>query len=532
MHRLLLLGCLLACGPAWAEPDLVLTGGRIWTGDPARPEVTALAVEGNRIVATGDDAAISALAGAGTLRIELAGRRVVPGINDAHVHLGGSLAATDLGLAFPEPGADEIFEALRAQPRDGDGWLFGSIGGQAFADPRLALQALDALHPTRPVRLASWTGHGTLVNSAARRALAIDPAAPVAGGWYGRDASGAFDGRLHEYAQWRAMRLHGQGSDAATIATIRDYARDAVRLGVTSIQNMPIADSTTRFLGLWREARVPLRLRLIRLPTPAVVGEDDIGDLPPSFRTDSPPIHVSGTKWILDGTPVERGAALRAPYPGGDDAGRLNFSRDEIAALLRAIVARDDQPLLHVAGDAAVAAVLDAMASVAPAAEWRARRLRMEHGEGLTPDLLARTAEFGVVVVQNPAHLQPQDPATTAMFHARAYQPLADLLAHGIPLALGSDGPNNPWLNLMWAAAPGMRPDQAISREQALRAYTAGSAYAEFADTEKGLLAPGYLADLAVLSQDPLAVDAGALPGIHSVLTVIDGAVAWRDPAF
>jgi predicted amidohydrolase YtcJ len=170
---------------------------------------------------------------------------------------------------------------------------------------------------------------------------------------------------------------------------------------------------------------------------------------------------------------------------------------------------------------------------VAAPAAWQALRPRIEHGEGLAPDLTLRTRAFGIVLVQNPSHFM-LPPAESAYMQAHALQPLASVPAAGIPLALGSDGPPSPWLNMMFASNPASSPDQALSREQVLRAYTAGSAFAEFAEAEKGRLAPGYVADLAVLSQDVLdpSLPAQALPATTSLLTLVAGEVAWRDPEF
>lgn len=523
--RGILLCLLLAASPLHAA-DLVLLGGRIWTGDPDRPEVTAMAVRDGRVLSTGDDADVLADAAADAVRIDLDGRRVVPGINDAHVHLGAEPPATRLDLPFPEPDAGIVLAALRAEPADGDGWITGEIGGAAFADPRLDRAALDALHPVRPVRLASWSGHGTILNSAGQRALGIDPRVPVPGGWYGRDARGAFDGRLYEYAQWRARILQPPLPDEAVIAALRGYSRQAAQFGVTSLQAMAMMP-TARFLSLWVDSGAPQRLRLVRFPLPASLEDPVDGAGLPRESPDAPRVRVFGTKWILDGTPIEQGAALRRPYPGGG-RGRLNFGRDEIEGLLREALARDDQVLLHVSGDATAETVLDAMAAVAPAAEWRQRRLRMEHGDGLAADLVPRAREFGVVVVQNPSHFTIPSPFMSSV------PLLSGLIEAGIPLGLGSDGPPNPWLNMQWAGELPASPGQALTREQVLRAYTAGSAFAEFAEGHKGRLAPGWAADFAVLSQDVLdpAVPASALPETRSLLTVIGGQVAWRDPAF
>src|SRR5246127_3132697 len=158
-------------------------------------------------------------------------------------------------------------------------------------------------------------------------------------------------------------------------------------------------------------------------------------------------------------------------------------------------------------------------------AVWGKRRVRMEHGDGILPDLIPRVRELGIVVVQNPTHFTLRDLMVRRYGIDRTdqLQPLRSLLDAGIPLALGSDGPNNPYLNIMLASTDPGRPREAITREQAVIAYTLTSAYAEFTEKDKGSLEPGKLADLAVLSQDIFTVPAGDLPKTESVLTMVGG---------
>ncbi|TDK19430.1 hypothetical protein E2F46_16815 [Luteimonas aestuarii] len=534
MRLALLLGSLLLALPLQAS-DLLLVNGRIWTGDESRPDASAMAVRDGRIVAVGDEAAVRAAVPAGVQPIDLGGRRVVPGINDAHVHLGTAPPSTRLELPFPESTSEQLEAALKAQPVDGEGWITGDIGSAIWTDAGWDQARLDALHPSRPVQLQMFTGHGLLLNTVAQRALGLDPAVEVPGGWYGTKADGTFDGRVYEYAHWRSLAQSPPQPDARELQSIQRYSQATLKWGTTSLQVMPWMPPA-RFLGLWNDAAVPSRLRLIRFPAPATHDEPVVTDALPKHPADMPRTTVSGTKWIIDGTPVDQAAPLREPYPDTGATGRLNFDQAQIEALLREILARDDHVLLHVGGDVAAITIMDAMEAIAPPAQWHGRRLRFEHGDGLAPDLLARATSFGIVVVQNPSHFAvPDGHPWMSLAREREFSPLSDLVDAGLPLAFGSDGPPNPWLNLMFAIAPATRPDQALTREQALRAYTGGSAYAEFTEHEKGKLAPGYLADFAVLSQDVLdeaAVPLQALPGTTSLLTVIGGEIAWRDPGF
>jgi predicted amidohydrolase YtcJ len=524
MRRIIALVLLAAAATRADTAELVLHNGLLWTGDPARPAATALAIDQGRIIAVGDDASILALARAGTRRIDLKSRRVIPGINDAHVHLGAWWSSTYLSLASPDPSRGELEAALHALPANGSGWISATIGGQLFNDPEFDIGELDALVPARPLILQSMTGHGTLVNSLAKARLGIDPAQSIPGGWFGKDRHGAFDGRLYEYAQWKVRAQQPALADEAEIAELRAYSEEILKYGTTSVQAMSLLPPA-RLASLWQRSQAPQRLRLIHFPVPdrldapvASAGDD---------RDATARVRIHGTKWILDGTPIEFGAATRTPYPQTGGQGVLNFQPDQVRQLLAEIIARQDQPLLHVTGDRTAEVVLDAMAGLGSAADWQRRRLRMEHGDGLRAELLARAREYGVVVVQNPSHFLVPDPYMGGA-------PLKAVLEAGIALALGSDGPANPWLNMMWALQTPAAPGQALGREQVLQAYTGGSAWAEFAENEKGRLAPGLVADLAVLSQDVLdpALPEQALPATTSVLTVIDGQVAWQDPAW
>jgi len=208
-------------------------------------------------------------------------------------------------------------------------------------------------------------------------------------------------------------------------------------------------------------------------------------------------------------------------------SGTVNFPESEIRSMLRETIARQDQSLLHAVGDKTVEAVLNAMEAVdGDLSHWPARRVRIEHGDGLLPDLVPRAKTLGVVVVQNPTHF---DPGVSHFFERfgtnHPYLSLRSLAAAGIPLAFGSDGPMNPGLNLLFAHLHPARSGEGLTREQAVVAYTRGSAFAEFAEQDKGTLAAGKLADLAVLSQDIFTVPPPEVPKTVSVLTLVGGKI-------
>jgi predicted amidohydrolase YtcJ len=247
-------------------------------------------------------------------------------------------------------------------------------------------------------------------------------------------------------------------------------------------------------------------------------------------RNPTPLITVSGTKWVLDGSPIESSAALRKPYTDQPNtSGWMNFNEKEMEAMLRESLKNDDQLLVHVVGDRTTETFLTAMEATGGKAIWEKRRVRIEHGDGVMQDLVSRTKDLGVVVVQNPTHVTIRELLLKRYGPERTEQVslFRSLLEAGIPLAFGSDGPNNPYLNIMLASIYPGKPKEALTREQAVIAYTLTSAYAEFAENDKGSLQPGKLADLAVLSQDIFTIPPPDLPKTESVLTLVGGNVVY-----
>lgn len=520
-----------------AAPDLILFNGKIFTSDAARPYVQALAIRGDRIVATGASARVRALAGRHTKQIDLGGRTVIPGINDAHNHLDISPPdRIDLNLNSPNPDWPEMKAAIAAAVlKAPKGTLIeGEMAWKIFRDISVDRNALDEVAPNNPVILQTLTNHALILNSAALARAGIREGQPdPVGGRYERSPASRLTGVIREYAVFDVERtLSDQTSEADALAELRGTLSAAARWGITTIQDMSNAMPPDRCVTLLEKAPTPIRVRVMRMPGTTPAGRN-VREGRPVPRSRNLLITVSGTKWMLDGVPLE---GTFAPRDDAETVGDfvlhedLTFPKAELTAMLRESVRDDDQLLVHVSAYPAAAAMLDAMRTAGGAEVWSKRRVRFEHGDGLMPDLIPRVREMGIVVVQNPSHLAVGNvnPALKGLFGKVNAQPLRSLLAAGIPVALGSDGPTNPYLNILFASTHPNRPSEAITREQAVIAYTATSAYAEFAEKDKGSLEPGRLADLAVLSQDIFTVPAPDLPKTTSVLTLVGGKVVFN----
>ncbi|MBV8036620.1 amidohydrolase [Roseateles sp.] len=519
-----------------AAPSLVIVNAQVFTADPARPRAEAVAVEGARIAAVGRSADIRALAGPGTRIVDAGGRRLVPGLVEAHVHLGQELPAAPLalpGLPFPGPSAEQALAAVEAAARQGEGWIGAYVGPALARDGRNWRAALDLVAPDRPVLLRGFWGHTTLVNSAGLQRLGIaDDVADPLGGWWGRDAQGRLDGRAFEAAETLVPQARPMSPDELASAYAEAAGRYA-RWGVTSIHLMNSEHSLPLVLQALARAGTPQKWTIYAWATPAArVAQawerlEALGPLPPRVR-------VEGPKWVLDGTPLEQNAHQRADYHGRPGwTGRSNFGTAELRELLGQALRSPHQMALHVVGDAETDRLLALMRELAPPAAWRAKRVRIEHGDGVREDSVAAARALGLTVIQNPTHLPPPpEPGRPPLIDRPML--LRGLMAAGLPLALGSDGgvdEQNPYVNLLLATTYAGRPAEALSRAQALRAYTAGGAYAERQEARKGRIAPGLAADLALLSQDVLTVPAERLPATTSLLTLVDGVVVFEDPA-
>jgi predicted amidohydrolase YtcJ len=526
---------LAGCGGLEA-PDLILHNAKVFTAS-GEPEWTqALAVAGDRIVEIGSSEAVLALAGPSTRIIDVEGRVIVPGFNDAHLHTGSYRIKREIvqfGDGPPDPTLDEVIDSLRAAAARTpvDTWLWVPVGGTVFADPRTASSRLTEAVPDHPVVLQGWAGHGRVLNAVAARQ--VEPL--IAERWprSPRPPEGASrEGVRHGYDGFRVDAALQREPDSVVAAGFDQAQAEALAWGITSIQMMAYPTDEQSAAAALERVGPRLRWSFIRMPMDPNAPAGSTGQ---PGSEGSGLFSAGGVKVLLDGSPIERMALLRRAYADVPDdwRGMTYMSLEQLRAVVARSVDIGEQLAVHATGDGAVSLLFRTLQEH-DEVDWPSRRVRLEHGDGLAEDLLEVARALGIVVVQNPTHF-----SLTELFDQRmgqvgrsGWQPMHSLVRAGVPVALGSDGPVNPFVNIMFAVLHPVDPAEALSVEEAVIAYTRGSAYAQFAESEKGTLEPGRLADLAVLSQDIFEIAPDQLPATTSLLTLVGGSIAQAKPPF
>ncbi len=538
--------------------DLILTGGRIFTGDAARSWAQALAVRGNRIVAVGGDRDVRPLAGPGTRVIELRGRTVTAGFQDAHVHpTHGGLARIRCEL-HDARGKDEylrlIAEYAAANP-DRE-WILG--GGWSLSDfpgglPRR--EDLDRVVPDRPVYLPNRDGHDAWVNTAAleRTGITADTADPVSGR-IARDPDGSPLGTLHEGAMNLVGSLVPPASDAEYRQGLLEAQRYLHSLGITAWQDAWVepADQAA-YLALAASGELTARV-VGALWWDRTRGLEQIEELVERRRTGVLGRYAAtSVKLMCDGI-IENGtAAMLQPYLDGHGGETHNSGLDFIdPETLKAATVKLDalgfQPHFHALGDRAVRNALDAVQAARETNGWSDTRPHLAHIQVVHPDDLPRFRELGALPNAQPYWAVLEDQMTELTLpvlgpevSARQY-PFRSLRRHGATLVMGSDwsvSTPDPLLEMEIAVtrvsdasrADGepFLPHERLELVDALTAFTAGSAYANHLD-ETGSLVVGKLADLAVIDRDLFDEAAGPIGEASVLATFVDGVCVHEAP--
>ena len=546
------------------DADLIVINGRLFESGPpagiAEPLVpatsTALAVRGDRIVELGSNTAVLGHRGPRTEVADARGATVMPAFNDAHTHLRfGSISLDQLDL-FGLGSLDAIQDAIRryadANPdRDwivGRGWLYAAFPG---GTPTRA--QLDAVVPDRPVYLECFDGHTGWANTTAFRIAGIDDTTPdPRDGRIVRDASGAATGMLLESAIDLMESIQPKVDDDETLRLVRQGLNANAAAGIGACQD---AWAQPEDFALFRrladtDGSLPLRVRLAMELVPNLGIDGWIAAL---GRFEAAAIEHEIEGWLrggilksfMDGVVETRTAWMLEPYPGTETRGESRWTDGDLRDAIGIAHARGWQVKLHAIGTAAVRQSLDAFEALGDG-EARTRRHRVEHIETLDPTDLPRFAELGVVASFQPLHGVP-DAGGVGMWSKQLGAELAgsgwrlrSLIGSGAMVAIGSDWPVvpfDPFLEIHAAVnrrttdgqpPNGFYPSEAVSLPQALAAATWGSAFAEHAETERGSLAAGKLADLIILDRDLISEGPSAILGTRPVLTIVGGRVVHR----
>ena len=530
-------------GDAAATASLAITGARIWTGDPDRPWASALAVQGDTLVAVGDDATVTELIGAGTRQLEAAGGLVVPGFVDSHVHFlwgGDGLASVQLrDAATPEVFTDRI-AAFAAELEPGEWILNGTWDHENWGGELPTRDWIDAVTPENPVWITRLDGHMALANSRALDIAGVTAdTGDVSGGTIVRDADGRPTGVLKDNAMDLVARAVPAPTPAQLDRMLQAAMEHVARQGVTTVHDMADFDS----LATYRRARVRDALRTrIRSFVPLAQWQRLAEDVDANGRGDAW-LATGGLKGFMDGSLGSHTAAFFEPFTDApEDRGLLVNDPAEVEAWVRAADQRGLQVAVHAIGDRAISLLLDIYQRVADDHGPRDRRFRIEHAQHIHPADVARFAELDVIPSMQPYHAIDDGRWADKVIgaeRARTTYAFAGLLDAGAGVAFGSDWPVAPPTPLegIYAAVTrqtldgahpgGWVPAQKLSVEQALEAYTVGAARAAFDEDRIGSLAPGKLADFVVLDRDITRIAPEEIRETRVLTTVIGGDVVY-----
>jgi hypothetical protein len=537
--------------------DLIIINGKVFARD-GESGAEAVAIQGNKVLRVGSNREIQRLRRTQTIVVDARGGSVLPGFNDAHVHLvSGGLALDQLNLAEADT-LDAVKETIRAWAEAnphrewvrGRGWSYASFG-QGLPTRQL----LDALVPDRPAYLVAYDGHTGWANSEALRLAGITRRSPDPenGTILKEVRTGEPTGVLKE----AAMSLMQQAMPAPTrddrLSAIRAAMIEAHRVGITSVQNAGGSPEDFELYGeLRRRGELTVRVYQALPVGPETTASDlDALDTVRERFADDPVLKTGAVKLMVDGV-VETGtAAMLAPYATSPtETGRMRMTPDALARLVVELDRRGWQVMAHAIGDAAIRSTLDAYerairSNPEPA---RGRRHRIEHVETPDPEDLRRFGALGVVASLQPVHGFPPadtDPWALNLGPERAARGWMSnsLLKSKAPLAFGSDWPVaslDPLAGVFVAVnrtsregdpPGGWQPAERIALRDAVRAYTSGAAWASFDEQRKGRLDRDMLADIVILSVDIFAVPPDELGDAEVVMTIADGRIVYRrDP--
>jgi predicted amidohydrolase YtcJ len=537
--------------------DLILDHGEIWTENPLQPEVEAVAIRGNRILAAGDSATVQKLAGPNTKLIDLRSRRAVPGFNDSHVHFymgGDGLASVQLREATSPAQFRQKIAAFAHNLPKGEWILNGNWDHQKWTPVELPThQLIDDVTNDNPVFVNRSDGHMCLANALAMKLAGVDKNTPdVPGGVIVRDANGNPTGIFKDAAKSLIERALPHPSTEHILSAIRAAQNYATENGVTSVQDMGVftaqgvntmVDVIRAYQTLEKHGQLQVRVST-HIPLPDWKRFADAGIMA-DFGNEK--IQVGALKSFADGSLGSTTAWFLQPYTDAPETSGIPslelLHPAEMYSEMRDADRAGLQLAVHAIGDRAIRTILDMFERLEQENGPADRRLRIEHAQHLSPSDIPRFKTLHVIASMQPYHaiddgcwadkrIGPERVKTTYAFRS--------LLDAGAVLAFGSDwfvAPMNPLLGIYAAVTrrtldgkhpEGWVPQQKIAVAEAVHAYTVGAAYASLEDGIKGSIEPGKLADLVVLSDDIFHIDPAQIQNARVDLTIFDGKVIYE----
>lgn len=546
------LGVLVSGAMAAEHADRIFVDGKVWTAVDGRPVEQAFAVRGDRILAVGSNAEMRALIGPLTSVVDLHGKLVVPGFNDAHWHFVTGERAELADAADVTEIQARLMAFADAHPKSpwvlGNGWGYAAFPGKV---PHR--KYLDSVFPDRPVVIWERDGHMLLANTKALEIAGVskDTKDPE----YGRlerEANGELTGEFKEYATLLITSHIPEASIEERYQTLKKTVEKAASFGLTSLQNasawLPDEDLAT-FQRLLAEGGMKTRFYVAVPLKKNPKGEELTQAVNLKDRFQGPVLKFGSAKGILDGTVDAKTAVMFDPYVGGGN-GIANWTQDELNAAVEAYDRVGIQVLLHAVGDKAIHMALDSFENAAKVNGTSGRRHRVEHVEVPLLADLPRFKQLGVIASTQALFANPDDTTLNNFAvnlgpdrasHADSFKIFDDA---GAVQAFGSDYPvfSMEVLKGVYCAvtrmtpqgtpAGGWYPQGRISVEAALKHFTRDAAYASFDDNAKGTITPGKLADFVVLSEDILSQPPEKILQTKVLLTVMGGQPTYRAPDF
>jgi len=518
--------------------NLVLLNGNIITMNPKQPHAQAIAIKYDKIVEVGTDKEVKPWINKNTKTIDLKEKTVTPGFIDTHVHMTGfGRTLTTINLREANSIKD-IKQKLKeqAQKTPKDKWIFGHGWDQErLKEKRYPTRwDLDDTSPNNPVILRRVCGHTCVVNTKALELANItkETKSPPRGKINKNPKTGEPTGILLENAMDLIQRMVPKPDEKELTETCVSACQEAVEAGLTSIHW--IIDSPTEICVIQKlreQNKLPLRVYIL-IPVEFL---DDFVKLGLHTGFGDNTVKIGSAKILVDGSLGARTAALKKPYSDQTlTKGMMLYTSEELNRLVSKAHRVGFQLAIHAIGDHAVEIVLNAIEEALSRVSRRNHRHRIEHASVLNEKAVQQMSELNLIASVQP-HFIVSDFWVTERVgpeRARWVYPFGSLIKKGVTVTGGSDSPVepiNPLLGIQAAVAREMFPEEGISVDEALRVYTINGAYASFEDDVKGSIEVGKLADLVVLSENPLSVESDKIGTIEVKMTVVGGKIVYSE---